>query len=39
LNKLPAFEYEIAAGSAPTAFDVTKSDLGRTIAIILTKTW
>ena len=39
LNKLPAFEYQIAAGSAPTAFDVTKSDLGRTIGIILTKTW
>jgi outer membrane receptor protein involved in Fe transport len=39
LNKLPAFEYQIAAGSAPTAFDVTKSDLGRTVGIILTKTW
>jgi outer membrane receptor protein involved in Fe transport len=39
LNKLPAFEYQIAAGSAPTAFDVTKSDLGRTFGIILTKSW
>ncbi len=39
MNKLPAFEYQIAAGSTPTAFDVTKSDLGRTIEIILTKTW
>jgi outer membrane receptor protein involved in Fe transport len=39
MNKLPPFEYQIAAGSAPTAFDVTKNDLGRTIGIVLTKAW
>ncbi|HEX5279830.1 MAG TPA: TonB-dependent receptor plug domain-containing protein [Micropepsaceae bacterium] len=39
MNKLPAFEYQIASGSAPAAFDVTESDLGRTFGIILTKTW
>lgn len=39
LNKHPPFEYQIASGSAPTAFDVTKSDQGRTVGIILTKTW
>jgi outer membrane receptor protein involved in Fe transport len=39
MNKLPPFEYEIASGSAPAAFDVTESDLGRTFGLILTKTW
>jgi hypothetical protein len=39
MNKLPPFEYQIAAGSTPTAFDVTKSDLGRTIGLVLTKVW
>jgi hypothetical protein len=39
MNKLPSFEYQIAAGSAPAAFDVTKSDLGRTFGLILTKAW
>jgi hypothetical protein len=39
MNKLPPFEYQIASGSAPAAFDVTESDLGRTFGIILTKTW
>jgi outer membrane receptor protein involved in Fe transport len=39
MNKLPPFEYQIAAGSTPTAFDVSKSDLGRTFGLVLTKTW
>jgi outer membrane receptor protein involved in Fe transport len=39
MNKLPPFEYQIAAGSAPTAFDVSKNDLGRTFSLILTKAW
>ena len=39
MNKLPAFEYQIASGSAPAAFDVTESDIGRTFGLILTKTW
>jgi hypothetical protein len=38
-NRLPPFEYQIAAGSTPTAFDVNKTDLGRTFSLILTKTW
>ena len=39
MNKLPPFEYQIAAGSTPTAFDVSKNDLGRTFGLVLTKTW
>jgi hypothetical protein len=39
MNRLPPFEYQIAAGSTPTAFDVSKNNLGRTFSIILTKTW
>jgi outer membrane receptor protein involved in Fe transport len=39
MNKLPPFEYQIAAGSTPTAFDVSKNDLGRTIGLVLTKAW
>jgi outer membrane receptor protein involved in Fe transport len=39
MNKLPPFEYQIAAGSTPTAFDVSKSDLGRTYGLVLTKSW
>jgi outer membrane receptor protein involved in Fe transport len=39
MNKLPPFEYQIAAGSTPTAFDVSKNDLGRTFGLVLTKVW
>jgi hypothetical protein len=39
MNKPPPFEYQIAAGSTPTAFDVSKSDVGRTFGLVLTKVW
>jgi hypothetical protein len=38
-NRLPPFEYVTASGQSPTAFDFTQSDVGRTIGIILTKSW
>jgi len=38
-NRLPPFEYQIAAGSTPTAFDVSKNDTGRTFGLVLTKAW
>ena len=38
-NRLPPFEYQIAAGSTPTAFDVTKNNTGRTFGLVLTKAW
>jgi len=40
MNKLPAFEYRISTGAGnPATFDISKSDQGRTIGLILTKTW
>ena len=40
LNRLPAFEYRIGTGAGnPATFDISESDQGRTIGIILTKTW
>jgi hypothetical protein len=40
MNKLPAFEYRIGTGGGnPANFDITKSDQGRTIGVILTKSW
>ena len=40
MDKLPAFEYRIGTGGGnPAAFDITKSDQGRTIGVVLTKTW
>ena len=39
MDKHPPFEYQIAAGSTPTAFDVSKNDIGRTFGLVLTKTW
>jgi iron complex outermembrane receptor protein len=38
-DKLPPFEYSINAGQPPTAFDTTKNNLGRTIGLVLTKSW
>jgi len=39
-DKLPAFEYRIGTGGGnPATFDISESDLGRQIGIILTKTW
>jgi outer membrane receptor protein involved in Fe transport len=40
MDRHPAFEYRISTGAGnPAAFDISKSDAGRTIGIILTKTW
>jgi outer membrane receptor protein involved in Fe transport len=40
LDKHPPFEYRISTGGGnPTAFDLLKSDQGRTFSIIVTKTW
>jgi hypothetical protein len=39
MNNLSPFEYQIAAGTPPVAFDVSKSIQGRTFGLILTKTW
>ncbi len=40
LDKHPAFEYRTSTGGGnPAAFDILKSDQGRTISFILTKTW
>ena len=40
LDRDPAFEYRISTGGGnPAAYDITKSYQGRTISLILTKTW
>ncbi|HXJ01622.1 MAG TPA: TonB-dependent receptor plug domain-containing protein [Micropepsaceae bacterium] len=40
MDRHPAFEYRISTGAGnPAEFDISKSDQGRTIGIILTKTW
>jgi hypothetical protein len=40
MNRHPPFEYRIAVnGGAAATYDITKSDQGRTIGVILTKTW
>jgi len=40
MDRHPAFEYRIGTGAGnPAAFDISKSDSGRTIGLILTKTW
>jgi len=40
LDKDPAFEYRISTGGGnPAAYDINKSYQGRTISLILTKTW
>jgi len=39
-DKHPAYEYRISTGGGnPAAYDILKSDVGRTISLILTKTW
>ena len=40
LDRHPAFEYRTGTGGGnPAAFDILKSDQGRAISLILTKTW
>jgi hypothetical protein len=40
MDKHPPFEYRISTGGGnPTAFDILKTNQGRTISIIVTKTW
>jgi hypothetical protein len=40
LDTLPAFQYRISTGGGnPATFDILKSNQGRTISLILTKTW
>jgi hypothetical protein len=40
LDKHPPFEYRVSSqAGSPVAFDLLKSDQGRTITLILTKTW
>jgi iron complex outermembrane receptor protein len=40
LDKHPGFEYRIGTGGGnPSAMDILKPDTGRSIALILTKTW
>jgi hypothetical protein len=40
LDKHPPFMYRTSTGGGnPTAFDITKSDQGRTLSLIVTKTW
>jgi len=40
MDRHPAFEYRISTGAGnPAAYDISKSDAGRTIGFILTKTW
>jgi outer membrane receptor protein involved in Fe transport len=39
-NKMPAFQYRISTGGGnPAAMDILKSAQGRTISLIVTKTW
>jgi hypothetical protein len=40
MDTLPAFQYRISTGGGnPAMFDILKSNQGRTISVILTKTW
>jgi hypothetical protein len=40
MNRSPAFEYRISTGGGnPAAFDILKNYQGRTVSLILTKTW
>jgi outer membrane receptor protein involved in Fe transport len=40
MDRHPAFEYRISTGAGnPAEFDISKSDAGRSIGIVLTKTW
>jgi hypothetical protein len=40
MDKHPPFEYRISTGGGnPAAFDILKTDQGRTISVIVTKTW
>jgi len=40
MDKHPAYQYRVSTGGGnPTAFDIQQSDQGRTISLILTKTW
>jgi len=40
MDRLPAFEYRIGTGGGnPAAFNILQSDQGRTIELIVTKTW
>ena len=40
MDRHPAFEYRISTGAGnPATFDISKNDVGRTIGLILTKTW
>jgi hypothetical protein len=40
LDKHPGFQYRIGTGGGnPAAMDILKPDNGRTISLILTKTW
>ena len=40
MDKHPAFEYRISTGGGnPAAFDITKGLQGRTVSVIVTKTW
>ena len=40
MDRHPAFEYRISTGGGnPAAYDITKSLQGRTVSLILTKTW
>ena len=40
MDKHPPFEYRIGTGGGnPVPFDILKSDQGRTVTLILTKTW
>ena len=39
-DKHPAYEYRTSTGGGnPAAYDILKSDIGRTVSLILTKTW
>ena len=39
-NKVPAFQYRISTGGGnPATFDILKNYGGRTISVIVTKTW
>ena len=40
MDKHPPFEYRTSTGGGnPAAYDITRSDQGRTVSVILSKTW
>ncbi len=40
MDKHPSYQYRISSGGGnPTAFDINQSDQGRTVSLIVTKTW